>query len=956
MPNPTDSQPSATFTGRQRRRRTARAVVLADHAAKFCVHLGGYGTIAAVLVMAFFFLSVVLPLFTSGRVESVGAPAMRWNGAAPLALGTDEYQRLGWAVLPEGVLEVFDLEQGRTVERYALGGEGRTLRAASAGERGGELVFGFSDGSVQIATIGFEVAYRERSAFEGRFAALEGGAGAVVEWREPTPDGSSEHVLRGWVEGGENRTLRLLQASLALSPLKSLGSAPVTRIDHTVKSDNGVVVAALLGEGVSAELVIVTARVQANLTSGEEELRFGRVLRPARPAEHASELPLVAHVVGQGGNVLLVHESGLALRYKLESGKEPRVLETCDLAPEDGERVATTAFLLGGETLLVGGSGGRVSGWFLAPIEPGPAGFEVLAHGEQNWLFRAGSPALAEFRRTGERASFVEREGAALNGGILRAPDEKTMAAWLALRTDDGFRYVSAKQYRAHGSGPAIAAFAPSPRGRVFACADASGEIRLLHGTSEKEIAVFASASGAAPGALAITPKENGLCAAGASGIERWAFDPGFAGITLGTLFRPVWYENYPTPIHMWQSSAGEDSAEPKLGLWPLVFGTLKATLYSMLIAVPLALLAAIFTSEFLSARAKARVKPTIELMASLPSVVLGFLAALVFAPFVEQHLAGIFATFFALPLCLLLGAFLWQLLPRDYAAKKAGYRLPLMALVALPLSLGAGLLVVGPLLDAALFDGGLRYWLDGSHQVPVQGSPFGGWLFLSLPFSGLAVAWAGGWLARRSTPPVSHRAQALRSLLAFAGGLALAALLAAGAAALLSSLGDLRGAGSVIDTYDTRNALVVGFVMGFAIVPIVYTIAEDALSSVPGHLRGASLGAGATTWQTAVRVVIPTAMSGLFSACMIGLGRAVGETMIVLMAAGSTPVLDLNLFNGFRTLSANIATELPEAVQGSAHYRTLFLAALVLFAMTFVLNSVAESVRQRFRKRAFEL
>src|SRR6185436_17755563 len=108
---------------------------------------------------------------------------------------------------------------------------------------------------------------------------------------------------------------------------------------------------------------------------------------------------------------------------------------------------------------------------------------------------------------------------------------------------------------------------------------------------------------------------------------------------------------------------------------------------------------------------------------------------------------------------------------------------------------------------------------------------------------------------------------------------------------------------------------------------------------------RSASLGAGATPWQTATRIIIPTAMSGLFSAVMIGVGRAVGETMIVLMAAGNTAEISWNIFNGFRTLSANIAVELPEAAKDSTHYRTLFLAALVLFAMTFVLNTVAEVV-----------
>lgn len=186
--------------------------------------------------------------------------------------------------------------------------------------------------------------------------------------------------------------------------------------------------------------------------------------------------------------------------------------------------------------------------------------------------------------------------------------------------------------------------------------------------------------------------------------------------------------------------------------------------------------------------------------------------------------------------------------------------------------------------------------------------------------------------------------------------GCCLATLALAGIAGLLlDAIGwDLRG--TLVDTYVQRNAMIVGFIMGFAIIPIIYTISDDALSSVPESLRAASLGAGATPWQTAVRVIIPTALSGLFSAMMIGLGRAVGETMIVLMAAGNTPVMEWNVFNGFRTLSANIAVELPEAVRDSTHYRMLFLAALSLFALTFVLNTIAEVVRLRFRKRAFQL
>jgi phosphate transport system permease protein len=192
-------------------------------------------------------------------------------------------------------------------------------------------------------------------------------------------------------------------------------------------------------------------------------------------------------------------------------------------------------------------------------------------------------------------------------------------------------------------------------------------------------------------------------------------------------------------------------------------------------------------------------------------------------------------------------------------------------------------------------------------------------------------------------------------SLLLFVGGAVAAVALAAAAAVFLDALRiDTRG--GLFGTYVQRNALVVGLGMSFAIIPLIFTIADDALMSVPDHLRSASLGAGATPWQTAVRVIVPAAASGLFSAVMIGLGRAVGETMIVLMAAGNTPIVDWNLFNGFQTLSAAIATELPEAARGSAHYRVLFLAALTLFILTFIVNTAAELVRQRFRRRAHEL
>jgi phosphate transport system permease protein len=152
--------------------------------------------------------------------------------------------------------------------------------------------------------------------------------------------------------------------------------------------------------------------------------------------------------------------------------------------------------------------------------------------------------------------------------------------------------------------------------------------------------------------------------------------------------------------------------------------------------------------------------------------------------------------------------------------------------------------------------------------------------------------------------------------------------------------------------TYDQLNSLVVGVAMGIAVIPIILTIAEDSIANVPGHLRAGSLALGATRWQTALRIVLPTGSPGIFSAIMIGLGRAVGETMIVLMATGNTPIMDWNMFSGFRAMSANIAVELPEAPDGGTLYRVLFLSALLLFLMTFVLNTAAELIRLKLRRK----
>ncbi len=534
-------------------------------------------------------------------------------------------------------------------------------------------------------------------------------------------------------------------------------------------------------------------------------------------------------------------------------------------------------------------------------------------------------------------------------GTILVGDSSGRVRAWFYTPSNDGGKMVCGHDLP--GPNSSVVSLAVSDRSRLTAVAYANGKARLIYVTSERVMTEF-DLEGQQPSNIVLAPKDDGMAVSSAKGLWQWSFDKGHPEVTPKVLFSKVWYETYPRPEFVWQSSGGTTGFEPKFSLIPLIFGTLKASFYSLLFGVPLALLAAIYTSEFLSPRVKIVVKPSIELMASLPSVVLGFLAGLVFAQFVEGIVPAVIACMFTIPLSFLLGAYLWQLAPDKVTQVLAKWRFGFICLV-LPIGLMMAM-PAGLLMETLLFAGSIRGWLAGH-----EGSPVGGWLLLMLPLSAilsliLVVRFVNPWIRSR-TVDMSRFAIGFVDLIKFLVGCVFTVGIAWIIGLMLSAIGwDPRG--PLVGPYSQRNALVVGFIMGFAIIPIIYTIAEDALSAVPEHLRAGSLAAGATQWQTAVRIIIPTAMSGLFSAVMIGLGRAVGETMIVLMATGNTPVMEWSIFNGFRTLSANIAVELPEAVRDSTHYRTLFLAALTLFVITFVLNTFAEIVRLRFRRRAYQL
>lgn len=153
---------------------------------------------------------------------------------------------------------------------------------------------------------------------------------------------------------------------------------------------------------------------------------------------------------------------------------------------------------------------------------------------------------------------------------------------------------------------------------------------------------------------------------------------------------------------------------------------------------------------------------------------------------------------------------------------------------------------------------------------------------------------------------------------------------------------------------YEYRlNAFVGGVAMALAVIPLVYTVAEDAITAVPGYLTEASYALGANKWQTALFVVLPAATPGIFAALLLGFGRAFGETMIVLMATGNAPTLSFNPFDSVRTLSATIGAEMAEVVNGDIHYTVLFLIGSILFIFTFILNAVAEFyVRKKLLKK----
>jgi len=468
-----------------------------------------------------------------------------------------------------------------------------------------------------------------------------------------------------------------------------------------------------------------------------------------------------------------------------------------ELPPSDfGEPITALGFVLGHNSLLVGGANGKL------------AAYQVI--------HRDGAAKLQCFH------TFKPLDGVAT--GFMASLRDKRFLAW----SDKGFS--------------------------------------VNHLTTEKRLA---SCEADIRGAAALSPRGDFILASGDGSARKWQLDAFHPEVSWSLFWRKIHYEGYAEPQHVWQSGGASDDIEPKFSLVPLLFGTIKGTFYAMLFAFPIAVLSALYASQFASPKLRGAIKPTVEIMAGLPSVVLGFIAGLVLAPLLENWMMAVLMVIpvaFILALLLMLA---WLKLPKPFRDKFGNGKEALWLIPVIILSLAISSWIA-PTAENLFFGGDYRNWLYQGHGI----------------------------------------------------------------------------------LYDQRNSIVVGFAMGFAVIPIIFSISEDAFTAVPKSLSSASLACGASPWQTAWRVVLPTASPGVFSAVMVGFGRAIGETMIVLMATGNTPLMDWGPFNGMRTLSANIAVEIPEAPHQGTLYRILFFTALLLFVLTFFLNTAAELIRQSLRKR----
>ena len=349
--------------------------------------------------------------------------------------------------------------------------------------------------------------------------------------------------------------------------------------------------------------------------------------------------------------------------------------------------------------------------------------------------------------------------------------------------------------------------------------------------------------------------------------LTSWSVIDRDSTTTLSTLIEPQRYSGYAEDDYVWQTTNATDYQLSKYNLIPLIIGSLKASLVALVIAVPLALGAAVYTAYFAHGAIRSKLKPTIEMLEAIPSVVVGFIAAVWLAPLAEQFLFSLVIFILTMPLVLVFSALFQSRVAKQLSLEQRQlWELPAISLLIIVLAAFAIFIGVESAVSAA------RHY-D---------------LFIFQIF---------------------------------------------------------------FEAQSSKTTLVVAIALGIAISPTIFSLAEDAIEGVPESLKQASFALGATRLQTLRNVVLKVALPGIIAALMLGFGRAFGETMIVLMVTGNTPVADWSLLSGLRAMTANLAIELPEAEVGNTHYRILFLTACLLFVFTFIINSFAELLRMRARR-----
>ncbi|MCX7074747.1 MAG: ABC transporter permease subunit [Methylococcales bacterium] len=729
--------------------------LLKDAIMRRAVIAGGLSVIFAIVVIFFYLLYVVYPLFLSANAEQVAQyPIPEESVGKTLFLNIEEQNEIAARFTDNGQVIFFEAKTGKTIsQRTVLLPSETKITSIAQGSpvSEGAVIYGLSNGQAVIVKQQYNVAF-------------------VGDKRVITP-----------------------------SLKYPLGETPLVIDDTGAALEK---IAFKVGEG-SATIVVKTAD-KIRLTSLEKEQSLFAEEASLTRTDSFLDMP-AANITDilvdkEDRNLFLVSDDGSLSFIDISKKDAPEIKQHLNVV-DVGQKITSLSFLNGDLSIMIGDSSGLVSQWSLVKDT-------------------FNKPAFQRIR-------------------AFKVSDKPVIS-------------INTEQRR-----------------KGFLTVDIDGGMGIYHSTAEREL-IKEKISDGAPLSTILSPRANALLLQSNDGkIHFWKVDNEHPEVSIKSMWKKVWYESYAKPNYIWQSSSASNDFEPKYSLTPLVFGTLKAAFYAMLVAIPLSLMGAIYTAYFMSPKMRIYAKPSIEIMGALPTVILGFLAGLWLAPFIEENLAGLFALLLVLPMGVMLFAFGVQCLPETMRQK-------------IPEGWDAAMLI-----PVIMISG----WFAFSISIPLETILFHGTL--------------RDWFKTEF------------------------------------------GIG-----YDQRNALVVGIAMGFAVVPTIFSIAEDAIFSVPKHLTVGSLALGATPWQTMIRVVLLTASPGIFSAIMIGFGRAVGETMIVLMATGNTPVMDLSVFQGMRTLAANIAVEMPESEVDSTHYRVLFLAALVLFMFTFVFNTLAEVVRQRLREK----